>query len=542
MENVDSTFNEPQARALEELKTILLAGDRRKLAALEKELENLRLSLNDKEQLLSILDPVTIELLARKIRHSPQEMADVLAPAVGPAIRKQIASAKDDIVDALYPVIGQAIRKAVAEAMKNLARTVNEKLDKALSFRLLSKRIMARLKGVSPDEAVLSEVLPFRIHEIFYIHKKSGILLAHASLSSKDSPVKDVISGMLTAIKSFAQDAFKNNGEIQDLNVIEYDDLQIYLENGKYAFLAVVISGVPPEQFYQKIKNLEATLHKQFAAALRDFDGNLEPYAPISNKLANFVQQFTSEATPEPPRAPAWAKVAILLALLALFAAGIWYFTLRPQPQAQTKKIITPRPFEYSALIRQLKQHFPQGLKSDLSEIKFIADGNILFIEGPIESQTEGLQIAEAVAQITGFPVVVNALQIPSRKNEALKKIDQTSLYFGKGAWQLNGRQKARLDSLLPYLKIFPEATISIMGHSDALGNEEVNRQISLKRAQAVKEYLVQRGIPPEKLTVRALGSTQPLLPNNCEENRALNRRVSFRISGQKSHEKSTAH
>ncbi len=539
MESVESTLNEQQARALEELKAILLAGDREKLAALEKELEKLRLDLHDKERLLSLLDPVTIEMLARAIQRSPHEMANVLAPAVGPAIRKQIASAKDDIVDALYPVIGQAIRKAVAEAMKNLARTVNEKLDKALSFRLFRKRLVARLKGVSPDEAVLSEVLPFRIHEIFYIHKKSGILLAHASLNPDNSQVKDVIGGMLTAIKSFAQDAFKTNGDTQDLNVIEYDDLQIYLENGKYAFLAVVITGVPPEQFYQQIKALEAALHKKYASILRDFAGNLEPFASTSNELAEFVRQFSTDRV-ESSSAPAWAKVAVFLFFVVALAFGIWYLAIRTESQSQSQKVPAPK-FDYSTLLTRLETYSPQGWQSDIHQIKFFADGNVLFLQGPVASRTEGLQLAQAVAQISGFPVVVNDLHPSLQKDSALVKINKTFILFDKGAWELNAAQKALLDSLIPYLKMFADQKISIIGHSDSLGNEKINKTISLKRAQSVKDYLVSRGIAAKQLTVVGMGSTRPYLPNTTEKNRAFNRRVCLIISGQKSNEKSNA-
>ncbi len=539
MESVESNFNEQQARALEELKAILLEGDREKLAALEKELEKLRLDLHDKERLLSLLDPVTIEMLARAIQRSPHEMANVLAPAVGPAIRKQIASAKDDIVDALYPVIGQAIRKAVAEAMKNLARTVNEKLDKALSFRLFRKRLVARLKGVSPDEAVLSEVLPFRIHEIFYIHKKSGILLAHASLNPDDSQVKDVIGGMLTAIKSFAQDAFKTNGEIQDLNVIEYDDLQIYLENGKYAFLAVVISGVPPEQFYQQIKDLEAALHKQYAATLRDFDGNLQPYSSVPNELARFIRQFATDKA-NSPSAPTWAKVAVLLFFVAAFVAGIWYLTIHIGNPSQSRKVSSPK-FDYSTLLTRLETYSSQGWQSDLRQIKFFADGNVLFLEGPVVSRAEGLQLAQAVAKISGFPVVVNRLSASFSKDSILAKISKTIFLFDKGSWKLNATQKARLDSLIPYLKMFSDQKISIIGHSDSLGSETINKAISLKRAQTVKDYLVSRGIAAKQLTVVGMGSTRPYLPNTTEKNRAFNRRVCLIISGQKFNEKSSA-
>ncbi len=525
MQTSDSAANQPNKRAIEELKAILLTQERERIESLARELEKLRSDLDDKEKLLNRLDALTIELLARRVRHSSEEMAKVLAPAIGPAIRNQIAAAKEDIVDALYPVIGQAIRKAVAEAMKNLARAVNEKLDNALSFRLFRRRVEARLKGLSPDEAVLSEVLPFGIHEVFYIHKKSGLLLAHVSRQREESAVKEVISGMLTAIKSFAQDALGADGKTQDLNVIEYDDFQIYLENGRYAFLAVVISGVPPERFYEQIKELETRLHKMFAKHLREFDGDLTPFAPIPAELNELMRAFEPQSAKR-QKAPVWLKVAVLLLFLGLLGAGIWYaWPSSSAPQA------APLPsFNYHRFIKQMQSYLPANLFADLHNMRFIADGDVLLMEGTVGNEDERMQLARAAARASGFPVIVNQLQVAPELLKALDKINGTHILFSKGSWKLNAVQKAQIDSIIPYLQIFKDQKIQVIGHSDSMGNEAFNRSISRKRAQSVARYLQSRGIDPNRIVVQAKGSSEPFVSNNSLQNRALNRRVCFEI------------
>ncbi len=527
MRNSHSHVNHSQAGALEKLKAILLSQERQKIEHLIQEFDELRSLLEDKEKLLNHLDPLTIDLLARRVEKASQELAEVLAPAIGPAIRRQIASAKDDIVDALYPVIGQAIRKAVAEAMKNLARAVNEKLDNALSFRLFRKRVVARLKGISPDAAVLSEVLPFRIHEIFYIHKKSGILLAHASWQTGDSTVKDVISGMLSAIKSFAQDALGTNGSSQDLNVIEYDDYQIYLENGRYAFLAVVISGVPPERFYEQIKNLEARLHKRFAKMLRDFDGNLQPFADIPDELNELMHDFSAEEQ-KGPKAPLWLKAAVVFLMFGFLAWGIWAIW----PHHSSPKRAIARSFDMDHFVTELQMNLPPNLKSDLPRVHFIVEGNLLILDGTIENVNKQLQLALAAARVSGFPVVVNRLHGITEREKALRAIHKTHILFDKGSWQLTVEQKAQLDSLLPYFKLWKEQKILVIGHSDNLGTEKFNRAISHKRAEAVARYLQSQGIPSHRIVVMAKGSSAPYVPNNSKKNRALNRRVCFKLLG----------
>lgn len=68
---------------------------------------------------------------------------------------------------------------------------------------------------------------------------------------------------------------------------------------------------------------------------------------------------------------------------------------------------------------------------------------------------------------------------------------------------------------------------ITIAGHTDAVGDDAYNMQLSVKRAQAVKQYLVaQHDVPSVKLKVLGFGETMPVITNNSKQNRQLNRRV----------------
>ncbi len=531
-----SDKNRPQ-HALDELKAILLSEDREKIRLLEQELKALRLTLADKEQLLDLLDPLTIELLARRIRQSSGEMASVLAPAVGPAIREQISRAKDDIVDALYPVIGKAIRKAVAEAMKNLARTVNEKLDHALSFRMLRKRIEAKIKGISADEVLLSQILPFTVHEIFYIHKQSGILLAHASTEHGSGPDKDIIGGMLTAIKNFAQDALgSSEGPPQDLNLIEYDDFRIYLENGRYAFLAVVISGVPTEPFYKQIKHLESSLHKAYATHLRSFNGSTQPFAHVAEQLNLFLKRFS----PEPEgktKAPVWLKVAVLILLFAFLGLALRSVWPTADKQPQTPVARHSIAFNRQEIIQQLSKKLPASMHRDLANLHFLFNEHTLFVQGTVSSMAARLLITGTLARISEFPVVVDALTVSHAVRQAIDKINKSAIFFAKGKSDLSPQAKAKLDTLLPYFSLLENRKIKITGYSDSLGSETLNLQISARRAENVKRYLVMHGFEPAQLVTEAKGSDEPLAPNATEQGRARNRRVSFKVTESHNHE-----
>ena len=71
---------------------------------------------------------------------------------------------------------------------------------------------------------------------------------------------------------------------------------------------------------------------------------------------------------------------------------------------------------------------------------------------------------------------------------------------------------------------------IEVQGHTDSTGPEDYNRQLSLARANAVRDWLIERGIPSDKLTAKGYGSSQPRATNVHERGRRKNRRVEFFI------------
>jgi len=84
----------------------------------------------------------------------------------------------------------------------------------------------------------------------------------------------------------------------------------------------------------------------------------------------------------------------------------------------------------------------------------------------------------------------------------------------------------ASIDSLANYLKDNPLITIEISGHTDNSGTKEHNLQLSEARANSVKAALIERGILSERMSVVGYGAQKPLVPNDSEENKVLNRRV----------------
>jgi peptidoglycan-associated lipoprotein len=107
---------------------------------------------------------------------------------------------------------------------------------------------------------------------------------------------------------------------------------------------------------------------------------------------------------------------------------------------------------------------------------------------------------------------------------------DQGNFRFGRT--ELPDEAKARLDELVAQLKSDPKGIfIEIEGHTDNVGSKELNEQLGLERAEAVKRYLYeQHQVPLHKINVISYGEDKPVAPNNTRDGRAQNRRVVVRI------------
>jgi OOP family OmpA-OmpF porin len=91
---------------------------------------------------------------------------------------------------------------------------------------------------------------------------------------------------------------------------------------------------------------------------------------------------------------------------------------------------------------------------------------------------------------------------------------------------------KARLDDLTAKTKGVTLEVIIAIGHTDAVGGNEYNQKLSVRRAEAVKAYLVSKGIEPNRIYTEGKGKTQPIADNRTDAGRAKNRRTEIEVVG----------
>ncbi len=103
-------------------------------------------------------------------------------------------------------------------------------------------------------------------------------------------------------------------------------------------------------------------------------------------------------------------------------------------------------------------------------------------------------------------------------------------LIFEMGRAVINSKSYSSLDEVVAMMKDNTKVVIQLEGHTDNIGNAEKNMKLSQDRVEAVKKYLVSKGIDKNRIKTKAFGGTQPLSNERTEEAKALNRRVEMRV------------
>jgi OmpA-OmpF porin, OOP family len=108
--------------------------------------------------------------------------------------------------------------------------------------------------------------------------------------------------------------------------------------------------------------------------------------------------------------------------------------------------------------------------------------------------------------------------------------ITSDPILFNSGLTTLREASLPRLDRIAAFLVQNPDISVEILGHTDNLGPETVNRKVSGERAAVVRDYLVSQGIDPSRLQPGGMGSADPIESNDTQLGRQANRRIEFLI------------
>jgi outer membrane protein OmpA-like peptidoglycan-associated protein len=237
----------------------------------------------------------------------------------------------------------------------------------------------------------------------------------------------------------------------------------------------------------------------------------------------------------------------LVLTMLTIVASGLWvaraglgswWNTVNPPP-ATTMATTVPETLVTTTTRPELEDLIP-AMEADLeqagySTLSVSVEDEAVYLEGPIPlgalEQGFFAYVAGAVRAIDA-PVGVEIRSRVRLKGDAAGLRRQISqlveirpVVFGEGALELAGDSLPTLDEIASAINAQPGLTVLIAGHTDAGGSAAQNEQIGRARALVVFEYLVSRGVAPNRLAVISYGES---FPEN--EGEAATRRIEFEV------------
>jgi len=109
---------------------------------------------------------------------------------------------------------------------------------------------------------------------------------------------------------------------------------------------------------------------------------------------------------------------------------------------------------------------------------------------------------------------------------------NMSDVLFKTGSFELLPGARERLAKVSGIVLAYPSLHLQVEGHTDSVGSDEYNQNLSEQRAEAVRDYLVQQGIATDSIEARGFGKTEPIASNETPEGRQQNRRVELVLSG----------
>jgi outer membrane protein OmpA-like peptidoglycan-associated protein len=192
--------------------------------------------------------------------------------------------------------------------------------------------------------------------------------------------------------------------------------------------------------------------------------------------------------------------------------------------------------------IEQAKLHQQQATQQDLSMTRAqLANEKQLLASQQAELESERQRRLEAERKAE--QAMAQLASIASVKQESRGTVITLSgaVIFASGKSELLPSARAKLDQVATALKESePGTRFVVEGHTDSRGSAALNQDLSKRRADAVRQYLVSRGVPEDRISAEGRGASSPVADNETAEGRANNRRVEIVVQGTSAQKRET--
>lgn len=182
--------------------------------------------------------------------------------------------------------------------------------------------------------------------------------------------------------------------------------------------------------------------------------------------------------------------------------------------------------------------HVKDGALADSSgnPVKATYDKCVKVTDGKFSSSCQTVKPKPVAAPA---PVVEPEPEVVAEPTKTTERVEQNISLAGDALFDTNSAVltdvgKASVDPVVVGVRELSDYNISLFGHADSRGNDDYNMRLSERRAQAVADYLISKGVPASAISVYGRGETEPVASNATREGRAQNRRVDVTVSGTK--------
>jgi outer membrane protein OmpA-like peptidoglycan-associated protein len=492
---------------LAQLRELLLGEELNELAAMRGRLDD---PARRSVEVAEVLPDAIKGARAQALRAS-------LEPLFEKVFHNSVRKHTRELADAIYPVMGPALRKNIAAAIREFAESLNQMVEKSLSFRGLRWRIEALVTGKSFGEMVLSQSLLYSVQHVFLIHRKSGLLLYQAAARAPVLKDADMISGMLTAIQDFVTDSFTEAA--QDLETVDAGKFKLWIQYGPKAMLVGAVVGSAPVELRRVFRTALDQIHEKLYAELDTFrQEDLSVFEPSRPLLERCLLGQSAPRTRW--RVLPWLLAAVLLALGLLVYQG-------RQQQARWERYFTAVKQLPGIVVTGIERHGSQYVIAGLRDPKAPDPAELL--------RQQGLDPAGVAYQWQPYLSVNTPFAAARDLDTARDRIQKEMIRFEMGSSKLPLSEVDHVEDLAEainrVLQADPQSRVSVTGHTDEVGSDQMNTKLSLDRAQRVIGALAAQGVPRDRLEPVGVGNTQPIRPGGTDWDRASNRRVSLQLT-----------
>ena len=517
------------------------------------------------------ISPEIALAIEEQIRLDENAISHALGSEMGKAIKTQIELEKDAMVDALYPVIGNTISKYMVEVVQE----INAKVENTLSIDGIKRKIRAKRQGISEAELIFRESVGYHVQAIFLIDKDSGLIIQEVQQESNNHLDSDLVAGMLTAIRSFANDCIASGSELDE---IDYGDWQIPIEVAGYCYLAVVVKGEPSRQFREEIRQTLSQIVLKYGDIIQGYQGD-SSIVPHNIKL--LLQQLINQSQQAESSSKSKSSPTSLMGLLAIALSMIFIpwgivnyqnnvasrierdtaIQLDAAPELSVYRLDSQVSRGKLTLTGRVPSVYLRNKATEIgqkiaSQENLELDNQIVAVKippapdaiaGEIERLTSLLNRQAEIAletnyrdrtlTVSGFVLQESKIQFIYSSFEQIPgierlvmKIDKQlpslpqRIYFPSGSSKLNyDANSGKIEAIKQFLDKYPKLHLELIGYSDRRGSRSQNQQLAIERSRQVRDVLVAGGISPARLTLNyseelplGVRENQPLWLSRC--------------------------